>query len=374
MRERTYLSQYQYGVCLEAATGPREILPESLWTGITRQGLGVTGWHASLERAEGNFTITDGGVWLPNANDSENDLSLALAESRKTAADLMVEDADLDMMRSYLGSVSLGVNGCWQADNADGLGYLVKLDTKSNLLERPEDIGGLRRCSSESCVYHRHYDITLGVPSNRRELLYPNMEHFMDIEAGILTSWGDILPPVSESREELRDFQKQSIPFRSRESSLLSASGVASISLLPTTGCWFSNNYYMTPLGVSGYESWQYDGYSRLRIPSPIAEEYGYASYAVLGHRVVWLLSGGELPDPKDGLLNHRCGFRPCVNPGHTEIVTPSQNMQHSQLMQIASAMMAEKLTITEGIPRLESWCRSLGMDPGNVRPFWNKE
>lgn len=59
---------------------------------------------------------------------------------------------------------------------------------------------------------------------------------------------------------------------------------------------------------------------------------HGYGRISVdgryrLAHRVSWEFVNGPIPDGLD--LDHRCGNRACVNPGHLRPTTRSQNMQH---------------------------------------------
>lgn len=46
-----------------------------------------------------------------------------------------------------------------------------------------------------------------------------------------------------------------------------------------------------------------------------------------LAHRLAWELIDGPVPSGMD--LDHRCGNRACVNPGHLRVTTRSQNNQH---------------------------------------------
>ena len=48
-------------------------------------------------------------------------------------------------------------------------------------------------------------------------------------------------------------------------------------------------------------------------------------------HRVIWRLERGEIPD---GLqIDHLCRNRRCINPDHLEVVTQSENLRRSPLM-----------------------------------------
>jgi hypothetical protein len=157
------------------------------------------------------------------------------------------------------------------------------------------------------------------------------------------------------------------MPYVGREESLLTVGGISQINIIPETGCWFARNYSMTPIGVKTKKSMQYDGYSRLKIPSPIADRYGYVKFAILGHRVVWLLSGNKLADPKKEILNHKCGFRPCVNPGHMEQIPQDDNVMHGRLMMVCRAMIKGSLAQDEGIAYLK-----LRNNANAVERFWS--
>jgi hypothetical protein len=80
-------------VWLEHQTGPREILPESLWTGITREGLIGKGWQSSLSRALAvdDFEHSADGLWLPPHGVSERNLELVVKELDQSSADLLIE-------------------------------------------------------------------------------------------------------------------------------------------------------------------------------------------------------------------------------------------------------------------------------------------
>lgn len=143
---------------------------------------------------------------------------------------------------------------------------------------------------------------------------------------------------MSESREALAELVKKCLPYVERDRSLLTAGGISQINLLPTTGCWFVKSYYMTPVGVDGYENWQYDGYGRLRLPANLQNRHqGFPNYAILAHRVTWLITGNTLQKGK--VLNHMCGFRPCANPGHIVQVKPKENVDHGILMGYGSVL-----------------------------------
>jgi hypothetical protein len=276
----------------------------------------------------------------------------------------------------WLSEISLNAAGCWVGDlDEQALPYITFLDTSRQVLEKPKDVPFTRMCDTTGCFYHRHYDLTLDVPSRRRDLLYPNLDHFAAINGNVVTSWGDVLPSVSESTQELREFQHKSMIYTKRDESLLTLGGISQISVIPGTGCWFTRSYYMTPTGVEGYDNWQYDGYSRLKIPSGLVEKYNYGDYAMLGHRVVWALTGHRLPSTNRIVLNHMCGFRPCTNPGHIEIVHAQTNMLHRTMMRTAKNMLAGEMPIDQGVRELKT--KALlrpNSDPNTVDEFWDKK
>lgn len=59
---------------LERQYGPREILPGSLWPGLTVGGAAVRSWQQSEVRAcDDNRLVTPDGLWLPSLSSSEAD-------------------------------------------------------------------------------------------------------------------------------------------------------------------------------------------------------------------------------------------------------------------------------------------------------------
>jgi hypothetical protein len=342
-------------IMLERQYGPREINPESMWTGLTRQSATMPSWQGAQSRAMQGFETSDSGVWLPKLEHSEDDLEKLTALVSENPEKLMLDGYKLKRVARALGRMSINAQGCWVDSSRASLSDLAEADIGNKILEKRMHFDELRQCDTQDCKYHRHYDLTSGVPSGRRELLYPNLQYFLNTGDEVITAWGDTLPAVEASRENLKAFQKLSMPWADSSNSLLTVSGISQINLIPATGCWFARCYYMTPVGVGGYESWQYDGYSRLKIPSPIADRYGYVKFAILGHRVVWLLSGNKLADPKKEILNHKCGFRPCVNPDHMEQIPQDDNVMHGRLMMVCRAMIKGSLAQDEGVSYLKS-------------------
>lgn len=358
-------------VWLEDVTGPREILPESLWTGITREGHSGRGWAAAIRRAEEDKTHNDAGIWLPSLDASERDLMALQDRLHASAHERATQTKRQKRLLKSIGAIAITDTGCWESDGDVTVQEVAELDTRSpaGVLEGDEHLSELRHCSNEACVYHRHFDLTFGVPSNRRRLLYPNLDHFVTADNGsVLTSWGDRLPSLASSRAHLRELQLRCIPFVDNSTSVLSALKISQISIIPATGCWFSNNYAMAPAELRPTETWQYDAYSRLSIPQGVLANYDPSlGNAKLGHRVIWRLTHDDLPDK----LNHRCGFRPCVNPGHLEPISGSANMLHASLMSTAVQMVAQVLPISQGVRILRDKLTALHLNPDLAEEFW---
>lgn len=312
--------------------GPREILPASLWPGLTIGGSAVRAWQTSEKRAiNNNRQLSSGGIWLPSLESSDEDLSALTRRAEKfTNQDELIE---------ALARVAIKDSGCWTTETDDPqliVHDAATMDVGAKILESLPKFDELQQCDTPDCVYPRHYDFTYGVPSGRRELLYPNLDYFRPAQNGdILTAWGDRLPSIASSRTALADFQMKCQPYVTRAESPLTVSGIAQLSLLPDTGCWFVRSYYMTPVGMSGYENWQYDGYGRLKLSAAYeSRPKEFPSYAMLAHRALWVATGNKLK-PK-AVLNHMCGFRPCANPAHIEQVTSSRNNTHGRHMALA--------------------------------------
>lgn len=324
---------------LESYQGEREILPASLWPGLVLGGAAVKAWQTAQSRNRlGMHLESLRGTWLPGLNSSAEDL-----EALQQRAILYKRKA----LRRVLSGVTLNLTGCWvpDADTVDALEEAAKLDTNSTPLEdmSAEGRAKIQMCDTEGCQYPRHFDATYSVPSDRRALLHPNPQLFIQNPSGTLeTIIGDTLPSVEESRAKLKEFQRACSPYVGPRETLLTTGGIAQLSLIPETGCWFTRSYFMTPMGVHGYENWQYDGYGRLRVPSHLSGRYAdFPTYAILAHRVTWLLSGRTLE--KNRVLNHMCGFRPCANPQHLEQVTTRQNNEHGYAMKCALAEVESK-------------------------------
>lgn len=362
-------------ITLEGYLGPREIQPESMWVGLTRPNQAAKSWSTVFKRAREGFQTSEAGVWLPKATHSERDLEALSDTAEKTeAGTLLLTEQEREVAIETLGSIAVNATGCWVTTEGQPLEaflHLTTVDTDRTVLEPTERIVELRQCDTSHCLYHRHYDVTLDVPSQRRELVYPNAAFYKSTDDAILTAWGDCLPTVDESRQKLVAFQKKCAPYVERDDSLLTLGGISQISLIPSTGCWFTRSYYMTPVGLGGYENWQYDGYGRLKIPSKKAREVNYADYAILGHRAVWIVSGKKVKDSKHWVLNHKCGFRPCCNPGHLVEVHTQTNNMHGRMMDIASKMIDGDIPIESGIILLESAAPAQEINPTDIETFW---
>ena len=354
--------------------GAREIAPESLWPGLTRYNSAVASWHPLLKRAVGEKAVASTGVWLPSAESSEQDLTALRSriEIGNIASQLAIEESIVDDARAITNGIFVTGNGCWVNHGlVAGLRIITEFDAGHNILEEDQRFDELRQCDTPSCQYPRHYDFSFNVPSGRRELVYPDSEFFLPRRDGIITAWGDALPPVDYSRQELYKFRHKSVPFVSTADSLLTANGISQICLVPSTGCWFVRMYYMTPTDQNSPKGWQYDGYGRLRVPSLKAKEHNYIKYSTLAHRIVWLVSGRPLADSKKFVLNHRCGFRPCANPDHLEEMTPQENNIHGQMMETASAMVDGSMDIEDGIRQLSRASRVIGYNPNLIEEYW---
>lgn len=355
--------------------GPREIAPGSLWPGLTRYNTAIGSWQHIQKRALGEKALSGSGIWLPLSDSSEQDLDALKTKisAAKSAGDLLIESEPFELARALSEDIGVSEDGCWVGSSEPGsIRLMTELDTDHKILEDEDTLERVRLCDTPGCCYHRHFDFTFNVPSGRRELVYPNDEFYRAIDGGILTAWGDILPDVQESREALEVFREKSMPFVDPKDSLLSVDGISQICLVPTTGCWFVRKYYMTPTGKRSPKGWQYDGYGRLRVPSPKAKEHNYVKYSTLAHRIVWMVCGLPLPDPKEYVLNHKCGFRPCANPKHLEKMTPQKNNVHGQMMEIASAMIGDSMEIKRGIKLLIKSARLIDYDSNLVRAFWD--
>jgi hypothetical protein len=363
------------GVMVEGGFGPREVAPESMWTGLTRYGTEAKSWQNFETRAQEGFLPQDDGLWLPALHHSEADqTALESTAATKSAAELLPKDR-YQAVRNALSAMTMTESGCWvdtrNAADTDVLLDLTGIDTAHRVIETANQAETLRQCATEGCLYHRHYDLTLDVPSGRRALLYPNLEYFQESPDEVLTAWGDSLPSVEASRRALTEFRYKCGPFVPRNESLLTISGIAQINLLPTTGCWFVRSYYMTPVGVNGYKNWQYDGYGRLRIPAAIAEQYDYKSFAILAHRVTWALTDHPLSKDKGRVLNHRCGFRPCANPGHLVETNADTNILHGRMMSAAVDVMDDRLPAETGIKVMKRLAAQQDISVADIDRFW---
>lgn len=362
-------------ITLEGYCGPREIQPRSMWVGLTRPNQAAKSWSTISKRARIGFIESKEGIWLPLSEHSDTDLeALGQATAKSEAGALLLTEEMREAAIETIGSIAIGATDCWTTEQdvfEDQLLQLTTIDTSRMVLEPPEHHATLKQCDTINCLYHRHYDFTLDVPSQRRELVYPNGQFYRQTNDAVLTAWGGVLPSVEDSRTDLIAFHKECLPYAERDDSLLTLGGISQISLIPSTGCWFTRSYYMTPVGLGGYENWQYDGYGRLKIPSKKAREVNYADYAILGHRAVWIVSGNKVRDSKHWVLNHKCGFRPCCNPGHLVEVHTQTNNTHGRMMDVATKMHNGEMPIEQGVILLQSAADAQGIDPKNIETFW---
>jgi hypothetical protein len=325
-------------IMLEGVYGPREIAPESVWSAHARPGILAPSWQSHNSRFTDSPLHSSSGVWLPGLTTSLHDLRQLHDYSGSSRAQKNSEPENLKYAQAVLAGATVNETGCWQSNSAtpeETIGVLTDLDSSRQMLEPVDVLSELRQCNTSDCLQPRHYDITLSVPSNRRALLYPNLAHFAVSANIITTAWGDVLQSVQTSRERLTSFRKRCPPYAIEGTGILSFTNTAQLALLPTTGCWLVRSYYMTPLNVSGFENWQYDGYGRLRIPARLKSEQPYKRFASmhLAHRIVWLMSGKPLSANPAMILNHKCGFRPCANPNHLEQISHTENIRHGLRM-----------------------------------------
>lgn len=354
--------------------GPREIAPESLWPGLTRFNTAVGSWHPIQKRILGSKALSGSGIWLPLPDSSQEDFNAISKKVRqvKSGDDLLIGEGEFELAKSFFEHTEVTDDGCWVGtDDSHALRLISELDTRHKILEDDDNFEDIRQCDNPSCQYHRHYDFSFDVPSGRRELVYPNEEFYRETTDGVITAWGDLLPEIDVSRDNLKAFREQSLPFVKTHESLLTANGISQICLVPSTGCWFVRMYYMTPTGEASPKGWQYDGYGRLRVPSRKAKEHNYIKYSTLAHRIVWLVSGRPLADSKKFVLNHKCGFRPCANPDHLEEMTPQENNIHGLMMDISSRMTEGRIDIDSGIEQLIKLSKMIDYNPDLFLKFW---
>lgn len=356
--------------------GKREIQPESLWVGLTRYNRRTRSWQQVEREAYGNHEQTEAGMWIPSVDTSTRDYQriLDIAHTEDAGDYLLLPEQRLHHLQRTLGSVSIDSAGCWtnegEASDADTR-LIAEADTAHRVIESDEHFSDLRVCATHGCLYHRHYDFSSNVPSGRRELVYPNTEFFTDTGEQIITAWGDVLPSTEASRQSLVEFSRRCAPHVDRSQSLLTATGVSQINLIPDTGCWFVRSYYHTPTGEDSPRGWQWDGYGRLKIPKPLCKAYNTADFSTLAHRIVWALHDKELKDPKRWVLNHMCGFRPCANPNHLVQVAQDTNTMHGVSMEVARHMISGSIPVAQGLIDLQARAPMSGTSAEVCIDFW---
>lgn len=80
------------------------------------------------------------------------------------------------------------------------------------------------------------------------------------------------------------------------------------------SGCWIWNRHTQT------------SGYGQIRV----------AGRLHLAHRLVYTMLVGEIPS--DGVMDHKCHVRRCVNPDHLQVVTNKQNCENLTLSKANSS------------------------------------
>ena len=358
----------------------REILPRSMWQGLVRQSRGARSWSTVQKRAlERGFTSSGSGLWLPDMLSSWEDLHALRREvaqqSVRGRSRLSPETVDRD--GDILGSVAIGKAGCWVASSStpwssELLQDVFELDNAHSTVEASSEYENRRQCDVDGCLYPRHYDLTPNTPAGYRKAISPNGAFYQEDERGVLTAWGNRLPSVSVSRELLRQFQGSCMPYVPQSASLLTLSGISQIALLPRTGCWMVNSYYMRPTGGENGET-QYDAYGRLAIPSGIVEKFGPdEAVTTLAHKVVWLVLSGR-PITRGDDINHLCGFRPCTNPGHLKQVSHEVNVHHGGLMAIAKEMVSGRKPVARGLREMQPLLARQGIDASEPDLYWQR-
>jgi hypothetical protein len=359
---------------LVGESGPREVLPESMWPGLVRFGRGAHSWQAITHRAlEEGFEEADNGTWLPDQKSSGEDFDALQAHLEKSGTAYSASPERLTNAREVLGRTAITGRGCWVADKADKdhLEDLIELDGGNRILDNEQNLADFRQCDTEECLYPRHFNVLLGTPTGLRLPIYPNQLFYKQGNTGIVTAWGNRLPPASESRQALRELQKQCMPYVEPSDSLLTLSGIGQLVFIPHTGCWMVSTYYMQPsTGDRGRT--QYDAYGRLVIPMAVRDKLGIkGTPSKLAHRVIWRVLGNEPLNGSRSQLNHLCGFRACAYPGHLSPTTHLMNVRHAGLMAISEEMFSGKKREV-GLQKLRRSIGKNGVTRTNLDAFWN--
>lgn len=344
--------------------------PGEAWGGLTRVAVGVNGANQPARLLDQHI-VAPSGVWLPSSGASTHDLA-KLSDYRDSNPGKTQDrggDPGLDSIE-----VS-GPEACWRSEQDICLAAVTKLAIGNDILESPPDFDVIRACSSQDCLYHRHYDITLGLPSGNKELLSPYMGLYRTVDDGsILTGWGDRLPSFAKSAEALQAFRRRCMPHVSREKSLLTAGNIGFISLVDRTGCWMTRNYHMAAVQYTA-NGWRKDSYGRLSIPKAISDNYGGFEGVRVGHRTVWSLHNKRLYSQATGfVLNHNCAFKPCCNPGHLSQVKASKNVHHGHMCDTATQMHLGITSIDQGVEILGRQRRNVpGITMSDIELFWRE-
>lgn len=146
----------------------------------------------------------------------------------------------------------------------------------------------------------------------------PGGYDFDDEHEAIVTPWGDILPPVSFSSEQLALIRQIAVQpsLEHTDAVVILAHYLGpKLTFNPGLGCWD------LPLVA------EYDATRHARYPLISVKELGYNRQ--LAHRAtVETFLGHPLPinAPEREHVDHRCRRHACCNPYHLEVVTPQTN------------------------------------------------
>ncbi len=299
---------------------------------LTRSGVGYSHYLPVTGFKIEDFLKSKDDLWLPPMEVAAKELGIF-----KNLAKQAIIGVNRPGFNS-LESCELNEDtGCWMPDvgmndseHTETLWGIAEYDARGVLnLATLAVKQQIQLCDGVNCLNPRHYDFTPRL-RNRWELLEPDERLFKTLPDGrIQTAWGSILPSIEESIEELRKLQRACHPYESEKTGALTANSVSKITIDEHTGCWPVRSYYTR---LDGFNS-QVDGYGRL-YPRITMRGFSHRGDA-LAHRVAWVATGRSLP-PRHLELNHVCGFRPCANPLHMEIVHRSDNINHSYEMRNA--------------------------------------
>lgn len=323
------------------------ILPESLHPSITRGGFSYRTRVPVRQEDKEKYPVSEQGLWLPLLEVGARELTVAQARFDRVRPSSLTEGERL-AQAAFRAVKMHDKSGCWIDDTLDAADHLEMLwqiadqDMGGSPLDEKSEAAkkALRLCDEEGCLNARHYDLTHR-KRFRDTLQVIEKSHFTILPDGrVLPIWeadqSQALPSVEDSKKALRELQLRCPPFTDPEHSPLTANGISKITLEPTTGCWVVRMYYTRP-NHHELRTFQYDGYGRLGRGKLIRRE-GTPANQALAHRVVWEAVGNILLPGAE--LNHKCGFRPCVNPSHLEQVTKSENNRHMYRMKLAKVAL----------------------------------